>query len=89
MLLSLALLSLPASTEEEAFAMIRQLLSYIPQNNLEEAPVVPCNDPIDRLDDSLNEIIPEDPNKGYDMYGVISSIVDNGEFFEVSKRFCT
>jgi acetyl-CoA carboxylase carboxyltransferase component len=76
-----------AATEQEAFDKIRQLLSYIPQNNLEEAPVVPCNDPIDRMEDSLNEIIPDDPNKGYDMYGVIGAIVDNGEFFEVAKDF--
>lgn len=42
--------------------MIRKLLSYIPQNNLEEAPYVDCTDPIDRLEDSLNEIIPDSPN---------------------------
>lgn len=62
--------------------MIRKLLSYIPQNNLEEAPYVDCTDPIDRLEDSLNEIIPDSPNKPYDMYEVISAIVDNGEFLK-------
>ena len=67
--------------------MIRKLLSYIPQNNLEEAPYVDCTDPIDRLEDSLNEIIPDSPNKPYDMYEVISAIVDNGEFLEVQPHY--
>ena len=67
-----------AATEEEALALIRKLLSYIPQNNLEEPPYIDCTDPIDRLEDSLNEIIPDSPNKPYDMYEVIGAIVDNG-----------
>ena len=78
-----------AETEEEALALIRQLLSYIPQNNLEEPPYVECTDPIDRLEDSLNEIIPDSPNKAYDMYNVIAAIVDNGEFLEVQKQYAT
>ena len=76
-----------ASTEEEGLALIRKLLSYIPQNNLEEPPYVDCTDPIDRLEDSLNEIIPDSPNKAYDMYEVIGAIVDNGEFLEVQRDF--
>ena len=76
-----------AKTEEEAMAMIKQLLSYIPQNNLEKTPRVQCTDPIDRKDDYLNEIIPDNPNMPYDMYEVIASIVDNGEFFEVQPNF--
>lgn len=56
-----------AENGEEALSIIRKLISYIPQNNLEEAPLVPCNDPIDRLEDSLNEIIPDSPNRPYDM----------------------
>ncbi|MDR2120991.1 MAG: acyl-CoA carboxylase subunit beta [Tannerella sp.] len=76
-----------AQTEEEGLAMIRKLLSYIPQNNLEEAPPIECSDPIDRLDDNLNEIIPDSANQAYDMYEVIGTIVDNGEFFEVQKDF--
>ena len=76
-----------ASAEEEALAIIRKLLSYIPQNNLEEAPLVECNDPIDRLEDSLNEIIPDDPNRPYNMYEVIGAIVDNGEFLEVQRDY--
>lgn len=76
-----------AATEQEAMVLIRKLLSYIPQNNLEEAPYVECTDPIDRIEDSLNEIIPDNPNKAYDMYGVIKDIVDNGEFLEVQAHY--
>lgn len=76
-----------ASTEEEAIAMIQQLLSYIPQNNQETTPRVECTDPVDRMEDSLNDIIPDNPNQAYDMYKVISAITDNGEFFEVQPKF--
>ncbi len=78
---------LTASTEDQAMMMIKQLLSYIPQNNLELTPRVECTDPIDRYDDYLNEIIPENPNMPYDMYEVIAGIVDNGEFFEIQPDF--
>ena len=53
----------------------------------EEAPRVECTDPIDRKEDLLNEILPDDPNKAYDMYKVIGAITDNGEFFEVQPKF--
>ncbi len=76
-----------AKTEEEGIEMIKTLVSYIPSNNMEESPRVECDDPVDRLDDSLNEIIPEDPNQAYDMYKVISAVTDNGEFFEVQPKF--
>ncbi|MBR2253011.1 MAG: acyl-CoA carboxylase subunit beta, partial [Prevotella sp.] len=76
-----------AKTEEEGIQMIKTLISYIPSNNMEEAPRKECTDPIDRLDDSLNEIIPEDPNQAYDMYKVILAVVDDGEFFEVQPKF--
>ncbi len=74
-------------TEEEGLKLMRRLLSYLPQNNLEEPPVVPNDDPIDRLEDSLNEIIPDSPNKPYDMYQVIGAIVDKGEFLEVHADY--
>ena len=67
--------------------LIRKLISYIPSNNLEEAPLSPCSDPIDRLDDSLNHIIPENPNKPYDVLDVIHSIVDDGEFLEIHRNY--
>jgi acetyl-CoA carboxylase carboxyltransferase component len=76
-----------ASTEEEGLEMIKTLLSYIPSNNMEEAPRVECTDPIDRKEDLLNEILPDDPNQAYNMYNVISAITDNGEFFEVQPKF--
>ena len=76
-----------AKTEEEAMDIIKTLLSYIPSNNREEAPRVECTDPIDRKEDLLNEIIPDDPNQAYDMYNVISAIVDDGEFMEVQSQF--
>ena len=74
-------------TEEDGLKLIRNLLSFIPQNNLEEAPIIPCDDPLDRVEDSLNEIIPDSPNKAYDMYEVIGAIVDKGEFLEVHRDF--
>lgn len=74
-------------TGEEALTLIRKLLSYLPQNNLEEPPAYQNQDPIDRLEDSLNEIIPDSPNKAYDMYEVIGAIVDNGEFLEVHSLY--
>ena len=76
-----------AENEEEGIATIRELLSYLPQNNLEEAPVKPTSDPYNRVDDSLNEIVPDNPNKAYDMYRVIRSIVDDGAFLEVHRNF--
>ena len=76
-----------AESEDEGIQLIRKLLSYMPQNNLEDPPVAECTDPIDRLDDSLNEIIPEDPNKPYDIKDVIYSLVDNAEFLEIQRHF--
>lgn len=76
-----------ADNEDEAIRLLRHLFSFIPQNNMEEAPIVECTDPIDRVDDLLNEIIPDQPNKGYNMYEVIGSIVDNGEFLEIHKDY--
>ena len=76
-----------ASNEEEAIAMIRDLMSYLPQNNMEEPPYVPTNDPIDRVEDILNDIIPDSPNAPYDMYKVIGAIVDDGKFLEVHKDY--
>jgi acetyl-CoA carboxylase carboxyltransferase component len=74
-------------TEEDGMKLIRKLLSYIPQNNLEEPPLSPNDDPIDRLEDGLNDIIPDSPNKPYDMYEVIGAVIDNGEFLEVHADY--
>lgn len=76
-----------ADDEQEGIALIRKLLSYLPQNNLEEAPLALCDDPINRLEDSLNDIIPDNPNKPYDVKDVIHAIVDYGEFMEVHRYY--
>ena len=74
-------------TEEDGLQLIRKLISFLPQNNLEETPLIECKDPIDRLDDNLNDIIPDNPNQAYDMYDVIGTIIDNGEFLEVHADY--
>ena len=73
--------------EQAGISLIRDLISYLPQNNMEEAPVIECHDPIDRMEDSLNEIVPDNPNKPYDMKQIINGIVDNGEFLEVHANY--
>jgi len=76
-----------AGNEQEGIKTIRRLLSFIPQNNLQTAPGRATQDPVSRTCDLLNGIIPDNPNKGYDMYGVIGSIVDDGDFLEVHRDF--
>ena len=76
-------------TEEETIAMIRELMGYLPSNNFEEPPYVATSDPVDRIEDSLNSIIPENPNAPYDVKDIINTIVDDGKFFEVHARFAT
>ncbi len=74
-------------TEEATLELIRDLVGYIPSNNFEEAPMVATNDPIDRLEDNLNSIIPENPNQAYDVKDIIHAIVDDGKFLEVHEKF--
>ena len=74
-------------SEEEGLLLIRKLISYLPQNNLEEAPLIECLDPIDRIEDDLNSIIPDNANQPYDMKEVIYTIVDDGEFLEVHRNY--
>lgn len=73
--------------EEGLFAGIRELVSYLPQNNNEDAPVAPITDDPNRPSDELNYVVPSDANKPYDMKKIIASVVDNGQFFEVHKDF--
>ena len=73
--------------EEEGIETIKRLISYIPQNFMETSPIIECNDPVDRTEDSLNQIIPENPNKPYDVLDIVNSIVDNGIFEEVHKNY--
>lgn len=78
-----------AATEEECIAEIKKLLSYLPSNNLEEAPYVEPTDAINRLSEKLTTIVPDNANQAYDVKEVIAEVVDNGEFFEVQKDFAT
>ncbi len=76
-----------ASDEHEGMETIKALLSFMPSNNREQAPLCATEDPAGRYDDALNDIIPDNPNKAYDMYQVIGSIVDDGGFLEVHKSW--
>jgi acetyl-CoA carboxylase carboxyltransferase component len=76
-----------AENEEDGIKMIRLLLSYLPSNNTESPPEIETTDPIERVEDALNEIIPDNPNKPYEVKHVITSIVDNGEFLEVHPLY--
>jgi acetyl-CoA carboxylase carboxyltransferase component len=77
----------PAESEADAIAYIKALLSYIPQNNMENPPFVPSDDPETRKARPLNEIIPDNPNAAYDMKEVILQTVDDGVFLEVKENF--
>lgn len=76
-----------AANEQEGIAKIRELISYIPQNNLEEAPITECTDPINRLEDELNSLVPDNPNMPYDMKRIIYDITDNNQFLEVHADY--
>ena len=76
-----------AASEGEALAVLRTLLSYLPQNNMEDPPTVPCADDPLRTDRDLDAIIPEEPNRPYDMRDVIRRVADDGAFFEVHEHF--
>ncbi|MEI0605092.1 carboxyl transferase domain-containing protein [Brachyspira alvinipulli] len=68
---------------------VKKLLSYIPQNNLEDVPLVKTNDDPNRNDEELSNILPDSPNKPYDVKEIIKRVVDNGEFFELQPLFAT
>ncbi len=72
-----------ADDEPDAFEQIRALLSYLPANNLEDPPFCPPEDDPERMDEALQEIIPDNPRKPYDMHQVIGAVVDTDSFFEV------
>ncbi len=76
-----------AEDEEDAFYQMRKLLSYLPQNNMEDPPFVPTDDPADRADEELDTLVPDNPNKPYDMKDVIRRVVDDGDFFEVQEHW--
>jgi propionyl-CoA carboxylase beta chain len=76
-----------ADTEEECLALIRELLTFLPQNNLEDPPVRPTLDPSDRRDESLQTAVPEQANRPYDMKEIIGAVLDDRYFFEVQADF--
>lgn len=73
--------------DQHCLSMIRELLSFLPSNNAEDPPFVPTSDAPGRTEDTLNTLIPEDPNLPYDMKTLIRLIVDDGHFFEIHERF--
>jgi methylmalonyl-CoA decarboxylase alpha subunit len=75
------------ATEDECFTSIKKLLSYLPLNNMEDPPLYDCQDDLNRLAPDLNNVIPDNPNKAYDVKDVIRQVVDCGEFFEVQALY--
>ncbi|WP_333736387.1 acyl-CoA carboxylase subunit beta [Streptomyces sp. IBSBF 2806] len=75
--------------EEECLADLRHLLSLLPSNNRELPPRVPSTDPPDRLTEKLNDLVPADPSRSYDMHAVIEEVVDDGDFFEIQPTWAT
>jgi methylmalonyl-CoA decarboxylase alpha subunit len=76
-----------ASTDEECIAEVRRLLSYLPSNNMEIAPVFETQDDINKIVPELDTLLPDNPNKAYDMFDIIRNIVDDGDYFEVLPHF--
>jgi propionyl-CoA carboxylase beta chain len=76
-----------AVDEASCLDQVRQLMSYLPSNNLDDPPVKRTSDPVDRMDDALNSIVPDSPTRSYDMHQVIRSVVDQGDFLEVHAQF--
>src|SRR5881227_3119694 len=76
-----------ADDEESCLEDVRYLMSFLPQNNVETPPRVEPGDDPDRMDEELDHVVPDNPNKPYDMRDVVSLIVDDGEFFEVHEHF--
>ncbi|HBC46076.1 MAG TPA: methylmalonyl-CoA carboxyltransferase, partial [candidate division Zixibacteria bacterium] len=73
--------------EAETLLKVRKLMSFLPLNNLDDPPEFESSDPIDRVDESLNAIVPENPNKPYDIKEIISRVVDDGDFLEVHADY--
>jgi propionyl-CoA carboxylase beta chain len=73
--------------DREAIALVRELLGYMPSNNLDEAPRKATDDPLDREDAALDTLVPASPNQPYDMHDLIRSIADDGEFLEVHEHY--
>ena len=76
-----------ADSGADAIRYVKKLITFLPQNNMESPPTIPCDDPIARSSATLNAIIPENPNEAYDMKQVILQTVDNADFFEIKEMF--
>jgi acetyl-CoA carboxylase carboxyltransferase component len=76
-----------AEDEDDCLYQVRKLLSYLPQNNMEDPPFVPTTDPSDRADPELNSLVPDNPNRPYNVKDVIRRVVDDGDFFEVQEHW--
>lgn len=76
-----------ADDDERAMMMLRELFSFLPSNNMEDPPVKPCTDDIRREDKKLDTLIPADPNKPYDIHDLITSVIDDHNFFEVQPHY--
>jgi propionyl-CoA carboxylase beta chain len=76
-----------AHDDAECLSMIRELLSFLPSNNVDDPPHKPCNDPIDRADTALDTLVPDQSNLPYDIKDVIHAVVDDGYFFEVQEHY--
>jgi propionyl-CoA carboxylase beta chain len=76
-----------AEDEAGAIRILRELLGYLPPNNLDDAPVIPTDDPPDRRDESLKTVVPRNPNKPYDIKEVVRAVVDDRRFFEVAEHY--
>nr|WP_321486192.1 acyl-CoA carboxylase subunit beta [uncultured Draconibacterium sp.] len=73
--------------EEQTIMMVRELLSFLPSNNLEDPPIKTTIDPSDRISEELDQIVPADPNKPYDMHEIIQNVIDNKHFLEVQPNY--
>ena len=76
-----------AENDEQLIMMIRELLSFLPSNNMADPPTRPCTDDVMRQDENLQDIVPADPNKPYDIKDIITTVVDNHNFFEVMPYY--
>jgi len=76
-----------AQDDEQVLMMIRELISFIPSNNLEDPPEIQCDDDPNRLEEKLQDLVPDDPNKPYNMLDIIETVVDNHNFFEVQPYY--
>ena len=78
---------LEVESDEQCIAVTRRYLSYMPPHCGEKPPIVPCDDPIDRADDALLDIVPDNPRKTYDMYEVIRRVVDRGDYLDLKPKW--